>query len=405
VRWIAPCLALLLGAVVPLHSLPSPQPVPSSLDALWVSYKNRYITPAGAAVDPSRRNDVTSEAQSYALLQAVWMRDQATFDRVWSWTQSQLKRPDGLYSWHWSPTTGGIVDVNNATDGDVDLALALAMASVVFERPAYARSAREIVQAIRASASLRTRRGWFPSAGNWADDERVINLSYFYPYAAPWFERLDPGAGWDATRELGHTLVEQALDAGPAALPADFNVLTPAGNLAPLPEGHALSQAFSYDAMRIAWRLELACSLQRDARACRVSETLGARLVAHYRRHGRIVTQYSPTGVAATMHESTSFYAALLPVVTRIAPDVAREWRRTHLGPDALDTLMGAGDRYYDANWVWFGLAAADGFIHSRTPSIDALRPLSPGRALPLDGIEHQASSICFALVYCAAEP
>lgn len=366
-------LALLLGVVAPEHARAEPR-VPPSLDDLWASYRDRYITADGAVIDPSRRNDVTSEAQSYALLQAVWMRDRATFERVWSWTHSHLRRPDGLYSWHWSPATGAIVDANNATDGDIDLAFALAMASIVFERPAYADTASEIIRAIRTTASLRSQAGWLPSAGNWASDERVINLSYFYPYVAPWFDRLDPDAGWNGTRELGYVLVEAALGASPDALPADFNVLTPAGTLAPLPEGHGLSRAFSYDAMRIAWRLELACSLSRDPRACGVSESLGRRLVADYLRRGRIVSQYSTAGVAGTTEQSTSFYAALLPVVSRIAPEVAREWRTTHLGPDALETLMRAGDRYYDANWVWFGLAAADGVIAERTPSRAALR-------------------------------
>lgn len=371
---MALCLALLLGSGAPAPVQASP-PVPPTLDRLWASYRDRYIMPDGAVIDPSRRNDVTSEAQSYAMLQAVWMRDRATFDRVWAWTQSRLTRADGLYSWHWSPTSGAVVDTNNATDGDIDLAFALAMASIVFERPAYAAAARTIVRAIRTHASLRSEAGWLPSAGNWAGDERVINLSYFYPYVAPWFERLDPDVGWDATRAFGHALVEQALGAGTEALPADFNVLTAAGTLAPLPDGHGLSRSFSYDAMRIVWRLELGCSLLRDARACGVSASLGQRLVAHYRRHGRIVTRYSATGEAGTTEEATSFYAALLPVVSRIAPDLARQWRTTHLGPEAVDKLMQAGDRYYDANWVWFGLAAADGFIQRRTPPLDRLRP------------------------------
>jgi endo-1,4-beta-D-glucanase Y len=267
-----------------------------------------------------------------------------------------------------------VLDANSATDGDIDIAYALAMASVVFERPAYARQARDIVRAIRTRASIPTTAGWFPSAGNWAQDERVINLSYFYPYALPWFERLDPGAGWDATRTLGDALVRQALDAGPGALPADFNVLTTDGALQPLPEGHPLSRLFSYDAIRISWRLEMACQLGKDAPACRLSEALVERLRILEERDGRLVTQYTVNGVARNTEESTSFHAAFLPAFTRAAPDVARRWRATHLGRDAIDALMQADDRYYDANWAWFGLAAADGVLEARTPAVDRLR-------------------------------
>lgn len=373
-RCLAPCLALMSGIVGPLQPVQSPAAAASQLEVLWTSYRSRYITPSGAVIDPSRRDEVTSEAQSYALLQAVWMRDRATFERVWAWTRTHLRRTDGLHSWLWSSATRAVIDANNATDGDIDVALALAMASIVFEQPSWAADARAIVQAIRTNASLGSRAGWFPSAGNWAGAERVVNLSYFYPYAAPWFERLDPGVGWENTRAMGYALVEQSLAGGSDALPADFNVLTVAGTLEALPDGHASSRAFSYDAMRIAWRLELACTLQQDTQACRLSETLGRRLVAQYRRQGRIVAQYSASGAPTGSHEAASFYAALLPVVTRIAPDVAREWRATHLGPEALAAMMRAGDRYYDANWIWFGLAAADGVIHARTPSPAKLR-------------------------------
>ena len=38
------------------------------------------------------------------------------------------------------------------------------------------------------------------------------------------------------------------------------------------------------------------------------------------------------------------------------------------------DALMAAPARYYDANWTWFGLAAADGLLEARTPPLQRLR-------------------------------
>src|SRR5206468_11130592 len=130
--------------------------------------------------DPLRGGRVTSEAQSYALLQAAWLRDADTFERVRTWTDDNLKRPDGLYAWLWDPRDGGrVIDVNTATDGDTDIAFALVIAADAFNRPDYRAEAQEIVKAIRAHASLRLKTGWFPSAGNWAAAERIANLSYF----------------------------------------------------------------------------------------------------------------------------------------------------------------------------------------------------------------------------------
>jgi endo-1,4-beta-D-glucanase Y len=367
-------LALVLaGCGGACRSRPAVTPA-AQLDTLWTAYRNRHITADGAVVDPRRQGHVTSEAQSYALVRAVWMGDRATFRRVIAWTEVHLARPDGLHAWLWDPVTGRVLDPNTATDGDLDIAYALAMASVAFDHPPYAEQARRLIRAIRTRASITTTAGWFPSAGNWAQDERVINLSYFYPYAVPWFEQLDPGVGWDETKALGYDLVKQALDAGPDALPADFNILTADGILQPLPAQHPLSRVFSYDAMRIGWRLELACGSLRDSRACQLSEALAQRMRTRFERDHRLVTQYSPAGTALNDEQSTSFYAAFLPAFTRMAPAVARDWRATHLSPDALEAMMRADDRYYDANWTWFGLAAADGMLQARTPSIERFR-------------------------------
>lgn len=359
------CLAPGLAAAQEVPGTPE-----ETLAALWQSYRDRYITAKGEVIDPSREGRVSSEAQSYALVRAVWMRDHATFARVLAWTDAHLRRPDGLYSWWWDPARNVALDRNTATDGDIEIAYALAMASVVFERPAYATAARALVRAIRAGATLPVGDGWFPSAGNWAGPERIVNLSYFYPYATPWFAWLDPGAGWEQLNARGYALIARSLDAGPWALPADFHVLRETGDLEPLPPGHALSALFSYDSMRIPWRVEMACRLLGEAQACRLSERLVSRLRALQERDGRIVTRYSPEGGARNAEESTSFYAAFLPAFQRVAPEIARTWRASHLGAGAIGGVMRDTHRYYDANWVWFGLAAADGVLESRTPPV-----------------------------------
>jgi endo-1,4-beta-D-glucanase Y len=368
-------MLMLLGpATVTAQKATAVRTPEARLAALWSGYRERHIRPAGEVVDPWRQGRVTSEAQSYALLRAVWMRDRSTFERVHAWTDQHLRRPDGLYSWLWDPAEARVIDANSATDADIDIAYALAMASIAFDRPAYATQARDIVRSIRTHAAVATDAGWFPAAGNWAGAERVINLSYFYPYAAPWFERLDPGQGWAQMSAIGYGLLEQALAAAPTSLPADFNLLQQDGTLRSLPEKHALSASFSYDAIRISWRLDVACRMTRDAAACRASEALTRRLLVLLRRDGRFVTQYNAVGVAGTGEESLSFYAAFLPAFTRVAPDVAREWRSTRFADDAIDALIAADNRYYDANWTWFGLAAADGLLEARTPPLQRLR-------------------------------
>ena len=189
----------------------------AGLDALWRAYRDRYVLPPAKSSIRCGSRQVTSEAQSYALVRAVWMRDRATFERVLAWTDAHLRRPDGLYAWLWDPATARVLDANSATDGDIEIAYALAMASVVFDRPAYATQARDIVRAIRtqaigsttpAAGFRRQATGRAPSASS------TSRTSTRTP--RPGSNGSIPEGGWDATSTAWATRwCEQALDAGP----------------------------------------------------------------------------------------------------------------------------------------------------------------------------------------------
>jgi hypothetical protein len=377
-RLLAFCV--LLGLVAGCRGVAPPETVMSVEDrlaAMWTAYRGHYMHPGGDVRDPLRDGRVTSEAQSYALLQAAWLRDRDTFERVRHWTDAHLRRPDGLYAWLWDPGgSGRIVDANTATDADIDIAFALTIAAVVFERPDYADEARRIVRAIREVASVQIGQDRLPSAGNWAQRERIINLSYFAPYAFAYFEQLDPDAGWLRTIDIGYDLVAKATAGRPLRLPADFAVVTAAGELADLPRSSTLGRSFSYDAIRIVWRLEAACRLGLPDNRCGEPSLLGARLDDLWRRDGRFAAAYDWDGRARSSEESLSFYGAFLPTFSRHLPNTAESWRDTVLTPRTLADLARSSRRYYDANWVWFGLALEDGFIVRRTPSIDAVRTL-----------------------------
>jgi endo-1,4-beta-D-glucanase Y len=352
------------------HTLPSS--AEARLEALWNAYQRNYMTPEGDVRDPLRAGRVTSEGQSYALLQAAWLRDAQTFERVLHWTNHHLRRSDGLYSWLWDPRNGGrVADANTATDADTDIAFALIVASAAFDSRDYDMQAQQLVKAIRASASLPLGTDWFPSAGNWARSERIINLSYFAPYAYRYFERLDPGAGWTRAIEIGYELLAKSTSGSPSRLPPDFAALTTSGEIEPIESSHAFSQEFSYDAVRVPWRIDLDCRLHAEPRAC-APQPLVARLTQLLSRDGRLVSRYSVDGVMATREESLSFYGALLPAFSRQQSVIARDWRKSRFSDDALTRLSAARNRYYDVNWVWFGLAAADGVITARTPPLTA---------------------------------
>jgi len=64
-----------------------------------------------------------------------------------------------------------------------------------------------------------------------------------------------------------------------------------------------------------------------------------------------------------------SFYGSLLPALRLHAPTLAARVMRTALANRALKSLEADGDRYYDRNWVWFGIALDSGILEERIPS------------------------------------
>jgi len=335
----------------------------------WKAYRAAYIASDGYVLDRTRNGgEVTSEGQSYALLRAAWMGDRETFDRVLGWTRATLQRPDGLFSWLWSPRDGGrVLDVNSATDADQDIAFALLVASRAFDRPAYVSDARRLLRAIRTHERLDVPGGWFIAAGNWAPAERISNLSYFVPYAYPYFDRVDPDGRWLDVLRVGYDLLRQSVGQARTQLPPDFLVVSLDGTVGHLPPTSTLGRAFSFDSVRIPWRVALDCQLHGRANACVPGGAVPG-LVAALRSFGRLVSAYDPNGTPLTADQSLSFYACLLPVLAMTDVALARDVRRTHLSLDALTALSSDESRYYDLNWTWFGIASVTGLIQERTP-------------------------------------
>lgn len=367
--WIV--AAVLVGAVLAAGCGARDEPrkvaQADTLKQAWDAYKQRYVRPDGSSIDPSRNGETISEAQGYALLRAALLRDEPVFRSVWTWTDQHLKRDDGLFSWQWK--NGRVIDANSASDANQEIALALIIASRVFDDPALVERARTILSAIRSHERIAIGNRWFPAAGNWAVSRRITNLSYFLPYAYPYFARVDPGGQWDSLVDTGYDIIARAIVRDRISLVPDFIAVSDDGQPAPLPAHSELSADSSSDAMRMYWRVAVDCTLHARVRACadplRVSN-----LTTLLARDGALYTKYAVDGTPLERVESTSFYGAALPYLLQHAPEVAASVRATKLSAEQIQRLMSAPDRYYDANWVWFGLAAADGRLKEMMPDL-----------------------------------
>jgi endo-1,4-beta-D-glucanase Y len=195
----------------------------------WRRYKARFIDPDGRLFDDSQASVSHSEGQGYALLLAVLNDDREAFDKIWRWTSDNLEvRQDHLAAWRWRPSDNPHVpDPNNATDGDLLIAWALAEAGRRWRAPAYSAQARTIALSIAhhvvfASAFGPAIRPGVAGFGN--DDTKdgpVVNLSYWVFPAFDALSGVAPEVDWKALADTGLKLFDAA-QFGPRELPSDW---------------------------------------------------------------------------------------------------------------------------------------------------------------------------------------
>ena len=219
----------------------------------WAAYKARFVEDNGRVVDDGNGGISHSEGQGYGMLLAWFAGNRADFEKIWSFTRINLMlRDDGLFVWRWNPQTQPAVsDPNNASDGDILIAYALALAGTGWNEERYTAQAGEIASTL-ARGSLFEWEGKLllrPGTAGFAAEDRpdgpVVNLSYWVFEALPVLEQLAPEGDW---AELGRSGLELLGEAAftDRNLPSDW--LSVAAEVQP---AEGFPARFSYDAMRI----------------------------------------------------------------------------------------------------------------------------------------------------------
>ena len=218
-------LALALGAALAFAA-------PARADALadnWARYKAEFIASDGRLFDASAENVSHSEGQGYALTLAAFHDDRETFAKVWAWTAANLEiRGDRLAAWRWRPQDEPhVLDRNNATDGDLQIAWGLAEAGRRSKSPQYTAEARRIARALAAKAVFPSAYGpaLRPGAAGFGDEDTkdgpLINLSYWVFPALDALAEVAPELDWKAIERSGLKLYDAA-QFGPLELPCDW---------------------------------------------------------------------------------------------------------------------------------------------------------------------------------------
>ena len=173
---------------------------------VWDEFRRRFVTNDGRVLDDDGATH--SEGLGTALLACAAAGDQSRFERTWSVARA-LRRDDGLFSWR-VQNGGRLVDANNATDGDLYIAWALARAAQAFSAPSYAEEARQTARAIRAWCVRETRFGSVLVPGRFGFDRArqvVANPSYWVFPAFDALRAVDPHPQWAALTDTALTLL------------------------------------------------------------------------------------------------------------------------------------------------------------------------------------------------------
>jgi endoglucanase len=205
---------------------------------------------------------------------AAAFNDRPAFDLILSWTQRVLKRrTDQLHAWRFRPgTTPAVADPNNATDGDLYIALGLLMAHARWRHAAHQDLAVAIGRDLLRH-TLRHRDGrsfLLPGvAGFESAAGIVLNPSYIVLPAYAALGRAMPGERWARIAQDGIALLRLARF-GSWGLSPDWALLPrPPGAPPELPA--AWPPRFSFDAVRVplslAWAAEVAHPALLGARA------------------------------------------------------------------------------------------------------------------------------------------
>lgn len=342
------------------------------LTASWQNYKKNFMKPDGRIVSNPQGDITTSEGQSYAMLQAVWVDDRPAFDLAWNWTKSHLRRPhDNLFGWQWGRLGNGSYGFldgggsNAAPDADSDIALALILASRRWTDDSYRAQAVPIISDIWNIETTQVKGNRYLMAGNWADQpgKVIINPSYFAPYAWRIFREYDPGHDWNGMIAPAYSLLTESgrnnLGSGKSAgLPPDWVAINKdTGNLEPsgIP---GQDTNYSFDAMRIPWRIALDYTWNGSAAAKNYLLTLGF-LSQYFRDNSKLALSYYHDGTPVNQAENPAMYATSLAYFMATDPATA-----TRIYQSKMVSLY-SSDRnsfnnnipYYESSWLWFGAA------------------------------------------------
>jgi endo-1,4-beta-D-glucanase Y len=342
------------------------------LNKSWQYYKTKFMAENSSHVVSNTYGGTISEGQSYALMKSFWMNDPETFQHVWRWTQTHMKRPnDNLIGWRWGgENPASLIETENATDADQDIAYVLLLAGKKWDRPDYFQDGLALTKDIWRYNVSHLHDRYFLKPGTWSgfklNNQLALNPSYMAPYVYQTFAQYDEehADGWKQLAEDTYETLEACSNLSKVNLAPNWCAISTEaepsthGKKRPLKvyfsdvQG-AGARDFSYDAFRVFWRMEMDSKLSPSPGRERAKDYLKKHgyLLTYWEKHSFTPEGFTENGQPRTDKHSGFSAGGTLTVSHAMNP---------HGDSVLYESLLG---QYYNPEGYWFN--DYNDFLHS----------------------------------------
>jgi endoglucanase len=292
------------------------------VEKAWTGFKDIFIESNGR-VKRVKKSDTVSEGQAYAMLRAVWMNDKVSFDKCYKWTEENLSRVkdkgDNLLGWIWKD--GAVIDWMPAADADVDYALSLIFADMLWPDLSpvgveeYGLKAKAVLSDILEKETFVTSSGKIYLAPWIVDKEEKpeiypLNPSYFSPAHFRIFHDYTGDDRWAELADTSYYVLNSLI--------AEFDGQKGVGLIPDwcgvdrLDGFHVLqgkNSGFGYEALRVPFRIGLDSMWFSRVEAKEFLGNFNRFLENQMKINGRIYCEYDYSGQAVRAYESPAFYS------------------------------------------------------------------------------------------------
>ena len=314
----------------------------------------------GRIIDPDRDNITTSEGQSYMLFMSRALDDRKTFDLVYTWSKNNLSRKDKLFAWLWGKNKYGeykILDDNTASDADIDIAFSLLSAYEKWNDKKYLKEAIPIIQAIWDKETRRVGNYLvlMPGVKQAASEKIEVNPSYFSPYSFRLFQKYDDKHDWNELVDSSYYYLNAVMSKTQTGLPPNWFLVEMGQNGEQIVLENSSRSDFSYDAIRVFWRIYADYKRIGEKRALPILEKVNF-FIDKWTTTKKIYTNYQANGQLRDKDEFIGSIGILIPVIKIYNKRVAADIYKNKVSPYfTRDGFWASKHDYYARNLLWFG--------------------------------------------------